>query len=108
VDELVRLTWEHFVLRDRSGQASITIKGKRAKVRTVPLDAGVRETLRAIQSTPAEEPIFQGKPSPYTDRGILTGQDRPSPRRGISISGWAREIADALCLPIVNLRQPPG
>ena len=68
VDELVRLTWEKVVLRDRSGQASI--QGKGEKVRTVPLNAGVREALRAIQPTVAEGLIFRGKRGPYTDRGI--------------------------------------
>jgi integrase/recombinase XerC len=68
VDELVRLTWEEVTLRDRSGQAAI--RGKGEKTRAVPLNAGVREALRAIQPTVAEGPIFRGKRGPYTDRGI--------------------------------------
>src|SRR5947207_4578676 len=63
VDELVRLTWEEVTLRDRSGQAAI--RGKGEKTRAVPLNAGVREALRAIQPTVAEGPIFRGKRGPY-------------------------------------------
>ena len=68
VAELVRLTWEEVTLRDRSGQAAI--RGKGEKARAVPLNAGVREALRAIQPTPPEGPIFWGKRGPYTDRGV--------------------------------------
>ncbi|MBA3331818.1 MAG: tyrosine-type recombinase/integrase [Actinobacteria bacterium] len=68
VAELVRLTWEEVTLRDRSGQAAI--RGKGEKARAVPLNAGVREALRAIQPTPPEGPIFRGKRGPYTDRGV--------------------------------------
>ena len=68
VDELVRLTWEEVTLRDRSGQAAI--RGKGEKTRAVPLNAGVREALRAIKPTVAEGLIFRGKRGPYTDRGI--------------------------------------
>jgi len=68
VAELVRLTWEEVTLRERSGQAAI--RGKGEKARAVPLNAGVREALRAIQPTPPEGPIFWGKRGPYTDRGV--------------------------------------
>jgi integrase/recombinase XerC len=36
----------------------------------VPLNAAVREVLRAIRPTVAEGPIFRGKRGPYSDRGV--------------------------------------
>ncbi len=106
VDELVRLTWEKVVLRDRSGQASI--QGKGEKVRTVPLNAGVREALRAIQPTVAEGLIFRGKRGPYTDRGIRNllaelgrraGVDQVHPHR--FRHDTARRLVEQVDLPTV-------
>jgi integrase/recombinase XerC len=71
VDELVRLTWEDVALGPRSGRARV--RGKGEKVRTVPLNAAVREALAAIRPDPpgaAAGPVFRGKRGPYTDRGV--------------------------------------
>lgn len=106
VDELVRLTWEDVVLRDRSGLAAI--KGKGAKVRTVPLNAGVREALRAIQPGMAEGAVFRGKRGPYTDRGIRNllaelgrraGVDQVHPHR--FRHDTARRLVEQVDLPTV-------
>jgi site-specific recombinase XerD len=106
VDELVRLTWEDVVLRDRSGQAAI--QGKGAKVRTVPLNAGVREALRAVQPGVAEGSIFRGKRGPYTDRGIRNllaelgrraGVDQVHPHR--FRHDTARRLVEQVDLPTV-------
>jgi integrase/recombinase XerC len=106
VDELVQLAWEAVTLRDRSGQAAI--KGKGEKVRTVPLNAGVREALRAIQPTVAEGLIFRGKRGPYTDRGIRNllaelgrraGVDQVHPHRFRHDA--ARRLVEQVDLPTV-------
>jgi integrase/recombinase XerC len=106
VDELVHLTWEAVVLRDRSGQVSI--KGKGEKVRTVPLNVGVRETLRAIKPEQATGPIFRGKRGPYTDRGIRNllaelgrraGVDQVHPHR--FRHDTARRLVEQVDLPTV-------
>jgi integrase/recombinase XerC len=69
VDELVRLTWEDVTVHPRSGTARV--RGKGQKVRLVPLNAAVRQTLEGIQPlAPATGPIFRGKRGPYTDRGV--------------------------------------
>jgi site-specific recombinase XerD len=69
VDELVSLTWADVALQPRSGKAIIK-KGKGEKARVVPLNAAVREALRAICPAAADGPVFRGKRGPYTDRGI--------------------------------------
>jgi len=69
VDELINLTWTDLVLQPRSGHASIR-KGKGEKARLVPLNAAVRDALRAIRPVGAHGPVFRGKRGPYTDRGI--------------------------------------
>lgn len=106
VDELVRLTWEKVILRDRSGQAAI--QGKGTKVRAVPLNAGVREALRAIQPTVAEGPIFQGKRGPYTDRGIRNLLAELGRRAGVDAvhphrfrHDTARRLVEQVDLPTV-------
>ena len=70
VSELVHLDWADVVMRERSGSA--VIRGKRDKVRSVPLNAAVREALATIrpQDEPVAGPLFRGKRGPYTDRGI--------------------------------------
>jgi len=69
VDELVNLTWADVTLQPRSGRAVIK-RGKGDKTRVVPLNAVVRDALRAIRPVVANGPIFCGKRGPYTDRGI--------------------------------------
>ena len=106
VDELVRLTWEQIILRDRSGQAPIHGKGE--KVRAVPINGPVRETPRAIQPSVAEGPVFWGKRGPYTDRGIRNllaelgrraGVDQVHPHR--FCHDTARRLVEQVDLPTV-------
>jgi integrase len=69
VGELVSLTWSDITLQPRSGHAAIR-RGKGARARVVPLNAAVREALRAIQPVPAEGRVFCGKRGPYTVRRV--------------------------------------
>jgi integrase/recombinase XerC len=106
VDELVRLTWEDVTVRPRSGQAHI--RGKGEKVRTVPLNAAVREALAAIQPPPAGAtgPIFRGKRGPYTDRGVRSLLAQLGQRAGVAgvhphrfRHDAARRLVEAVDLP---------
>jgi site-specific recombinase XerD len=111
VDELVRLTWEDVTMQARSGTAHV--RGKGQKVRTVPLNATVREALGALRpgapvGTPGSGPIFRGKRGPYTDRGVralLTTLGRRADVTGVHPHRFrhdaARRLVEAVDLPTV-------
>lgn len=111
VDELVRLTWEDVTVQSRSG--TVRVRGKGQKVRTVPLNAAVRESLGAIRppapaGTPVRGPIFRGKRGPYTDRGVralLATLGRRADVTGVHPHRFrhdaARRLVEAVDLPTV-------
>jgi integrase/recombinase XerC len=109
VDELVRLTWEDVALGPRSGRARV--RGKGEKVRTVPLNAAVREALAALRPDPpgaATGPIFRGKRGPHTDRGVralLANLGRRAGVAGVHPHRFrhdaARRLVEAVDLPTV-------
>jgi integrase/recombinase XerC len=106
VDELVRLTWEDVALAPRSGRARV--RGKGAKIRTVPLNAAVREALAAIRPDPAAGPLFRGKRGPYTDRGVRALLATLGRRAGVAgvhphrfRHNAARRLVEAVDLPTV-------
>jgi integrase/recombinase XerC len=109
VDELVHLTWEDVALGPRSGRARV--RGKGEKVRTVPLNAAVREALAAIRPGPPEEaagPLFRGKRGPYTDRGVRALLATLGRRAGVAgvhphrfRHDAARRLVEAVDLPTV-------
>lgn len=105
VDELVRLTWADVTLSPRSGKAIIR-KGKGDKARIVPLNAPVREALRALRPVATDGPVFRGKRGPYTDRGVrnvlaVLGQhaDVPHVHPHRFRHDTARHLVEAVDLP---------
>jgi integrase len=109
VDELVQLQWEDVVVHPRSGLARI--RGKGEKLRSVPLNAAVREVLATIQPRPpaaAMGAIFRGKRGPYTDRGVRSLLAQLGRRAGVAgvhphrfRHDAARRLVEAVDLPTV-------
>ena len=109
VAELVRLTWADVALGPRSGHARV--RGKGEKVRTVPLNAAVREALQAIRPGPpaaSAGPLFRGKRGPCTDRGVRALLATLGRRAGVAgvhphrfRHDAARRLVEAVDLPTV-------
>jgi integrase/recombinase XerC len=107
VNELVQLRWEDVTVRPRSGLARI--RGKGEKLRSVPLNAAVREVLATIQPRPssaATGAIFRGKRGPSTDRGVRSLLAQLGRRAGVTgvhphrfRHDAARRLVEAVDLP---------
>ncbi|MDN5348231.1 MAG: integrase/recombinase XerD [Clostridia bacterium] len=68
VGELVGLRVEDLEIKERSGK--LTVRGKGAKYREVPVPSNVRRALREYLGERKSGPLFLGQRGPLTPRGV--------------------------------------